>query len=88
MRTGVGNYTLLNSIDRWEKKQVKRDGKARSALPRDEKCLTLVPDAEQAKFFALGAQFIIIQKLCQQDLRFKVLLLLYFTLHQIVSGFT
>lgn len=32
----------------------------------------LVPDAQQAKFFALGAQFVIIQGLCQQDLRFKV----------------
>lgn len=36
--------------------------------------MELVPDAEQAKFFALGAQFVIVQDLCQQDLRFKVML--------------
>ncbi|CAM9301172.1 unnamed protein product [Hapterophycus canaliculatus] len=26
---------------------------------------------DQAKFFALGAQFLVIRKLCQQDLKFK-----------------
>ncbi len=51
---------------------MKREGKVISAPVRDVDCLKLVPDAEQAKFFALGAQFVIIQELCQQDLRFKV----------------
>ncbi|CAM9363865.1 unnamed protein product, partial [Pylaiella littoralis] len=32
---------------------------------------SLVPDPQLAKFLALGAQFVIIQGLCQQDLRFK-----------------
>lgn len=32
----------------------------------------LVPNLEQAKFIALGAQLVIIRDLCHQDLRFKV----------------
>lgn len=32
----------------------------------------LVPHPQPAKFFALGAQFDVIQGLCNQDLRFKV----------------
>jgi len=73
MRTVVGKYTLLAEQHRsmWEN-QVKREAKVRSAPARDENCLKLVPDAEQAKFFALGAQFVIVRELCQQDLRFKV----------------
>lgn len=32
----------------------------------------LVPNLDQAKFIALGAQLVIIRDLCHQDLRFKV----------------
>lgn len=32
----------------------------------------LIPNSQQAKFTALGAQLVIIRDLCQQDLQFKV----------------
>lgn len=38
--------------------------------PRDP--LEVIPNPEQAKFVALGAQLMIIRDLCKQDLRFKV----------------
>lgn len=34
--------------------------------------LELIPNPEQAKFIALGAQLVTIRDLCKQDLRFKV----------------
>ncbi|CAM9254687.1 unnamed protein product [Ectocarpus sp. 13 AM-2016] len=42
-----------------------------TVLDEGENPSGLVPDVQSAKFFALGAQFVIIQNLCNQDLRFK-----------------
>lgn len=51
-----------------------KDTKGPCDYPREGRrdSLELIPNPEQAKFIALGAQLVIIRDLCQQDLRFKV----------------
>ena len=44
----------------------------------------LVPDLNQAKFFALGAKFLMLQRLCLQDLSYKARLELSYSYYTTV----